>query len=278
VHYQGRHQELLMLEEVRGELPPPFTTSVTTGLTFVWFVKSQSVKVDGLTYLFQADQILCLTEFHHLDTRTFKETRFIRFNRPFYCVKDHDDEVGCRGLLFFSAAQLPVITIPKAELEKFELLWKMFALEMGTRDNLQFEMLQMMLKRFIILCTRLYKHQHNLVSPQIKEPEIIRAYNLLVEQHYKTQHTVAFYASQLHKSPKTLANLFLKYGLPRPLEIIQERIMLEARRLLRYTDKSIKEVAYQVGYEDLQSFSRAFRTHEKISPTAFKDKNFSVNS
>lgn len=261
-----------MLMQVDGQLKEPLTNHLPTGLTFVWFVKEQSAKIDGVIYTFRANQILCLTEFHKLDTTAFTQARFIRFNRPFYCVKDHDGEVGCSGLLFFSPAQLPVITVPKPEIEKFELLWRMFAIEMSTQDNLQFEMLQMMLKRFIILCTRLFKQQNNLISTKVKEPEIIRAYNVLVEKHYKTQHSVSFYASQLHKSPKTLANLFLKYQQPRPLEIIQHRIMLEARRLLRYTDKSIKEVAYQVGYEDLQSFSRAFRMHEKISPTEFKQR------
>jgi AraC family transcriptional regulator, transcriptional activator of pobA len=272
VHYRGKHQENLILLEVEGQLKEPLANPEASGVTFVWFIKNQVLKIDDVIYRVKANQILCLTEFHWVDTTTYKQARFIRFNRQFYCVKDHDDEVGCNGILFFSAAQLPIITVPKAEAEKFELLWKMFALEMSTHDNLQFEMLQMMLKRFIILCTRLYKQQNSLISTRAKEPELIRSYNLLVEQHFKTQHTVAFYAAQLNKSPKTLSNLFSKYYLPRPLEIIQQRVMLEARRLLRYTDKSIKEVAYQIGYEDLQSFSRAFRAHQKISPSAFKQK------
>ena len=57
-----------------------------------------------------------------------------------------------------------------------------------------------------------------------------------------------------------------------PLQIIQDRIMLEAIRLLRYTDKSIKEITYDVGYEDIQTFSRFFKKIKGVSPSEFKKK------
>jgi AraC-like DNA-binding protein len=74
----------------------------------------------------------------------------------------------------------------------------------------------------------------------------------------------------LNKSPKTLSNLFKKYNEKSPLQIIQDRTILEARRLLRYSDKSIKEIAYEIGYEDIQSFSRFFKKIEGVSPSDFK--------
>jgi AraC-like DNA-binding protein len=46
--------------------------------------------------------------------------------------------------------------------------------------------------------------------------------------------------------------------------------MLEARRLLRYSNISIKEIAYEIGYEDIQSFSRFFKRMEGVSPSEFK--------
>lgn len=100
--------------------------------------------------------------------------------------------------------------------------------------------------------------------------DIVREYNFLVEQHFKTRHTVAEYADLLNKSPKTLANLFGKFTQSTLLQFIQERRMLEARRLLRYTDKSVKEIANDLGFEDVQTFSRFFKTNEKTSPTAYR--------
>ena len=121
-----------------------------------------------------------------------------------------------------------------------------------------------------ILCTRFYREQHQMGDTDRSQVDLIRSFNYLVEQHFKTLHTVADYAELMHKSPKTLSNLFSKVGGKTPLQYIQERKMLEARRWLHHTDKSIKEVAYDLGFEDLQSFSRFFKKHQGVSPTQFK--------
>ncbi len=58
------------------------------------------------------------------------------------------------------------------------------------------------------------------------------------------------------KSPKTLSNVFKKMEAKSPLQFINDRLMLEARRLLRYADMSISEVGYEIGFADVQAFSR----------------------
>jgi AraC-like DNA-binding protein len=77
----------------------------------------------------------------------------------------------------------------------------------------------------------------------------------------------------LNKSPKTLSNLFALYNHKSPLLVIQERIVLEAKRLLFYTEKSSKEIAYYLGFEDANNFSKFFKKHTTISPTDFKKAN-----
>ena len=65
-------------------------------------------------------------------------------------------------------------------------------------------------------------------------------------------------ACWLHRSLKTLSNLFASCGQPSPLNIIHDRVNAEARRLLLYTPNSAKEIAYLLGYEDTAAFSRFF--------------------
>lgn len=69
-------------------------------------------------------------------------------------------------------------------------------------------MLRMMLKRLIIIVTRLAKEQS--IEPPMKESDfdIVRKFNIAVENHYKTKHQIQDYADLLNKSPKTLSNLF----------------------------------------------------------------------
>ena len=242
-----------------------------SGLTALWFVDgpSNNLNIDSIDYTFQKNEIVFLTEFHKVTVNSIKKANFIRFNRPFYCILDHDNEVGCKGILFFGASQLPIIQIPDNELNKFETLWEMFSIEMDSNDHLQIDMLQMMLKRFLILCTRVYKSAQNYPKENTTS-DLIREFNFLVEKHFKTKHTVAAYAELLFKSPKTISNTFLKLGSKSPLHFIQDRRMLEARRLLRYSNMQIKEIAYEIGFEDIQTFSRFFKKYESISPSEFK--------
>jgi AraC-like DNA-binding protein len=271
--FKGQANEYLILKEINSTACYFQKESSDSALTFLWFDKEDNlITIDGIDYSFQKNQIVCLTELHKIDISKVCNAKMMRFNRSFYCIIDHDSEVGCKGILFFGASQLPIIDIPDQEIEKFQIIWRMLEIELESSDNLQLEMLQSMIKRFVILSTRIYKNQEQYNKIENNQVDIVREYNFLVENHFKTKHTVAEYADLLNKSPKTLSNLFAKLSDKSPLQFIQERKMLEARRLLRYTDKSVKEIAFEIGFEDIQAFSRFFKNYQGISPSDFKGK------
>jgi len=269
--FTGNTNEFIELSQLAIPDCGIFDNPEASSLTVLWFLaNANEFIIDGKKYTFSKNQIVFLTEFHKIKIIKKGEIKFLRFNRPFYCIIDHDAEVSCKGLLFFGASQVPIITIPDEDVPHFELVWSMFVIEMKSKDNLQIAMLQMMLKRYLILCARLYKQQKQFPE-ETKKTDIIREFNFLVESHFKTKHTVADYADLLNKSPKTISNTFSKIGSKTPLQYIQERKMLEARRLLHYTTMQIKEVAYAIGFEDIQSFSRFFKKQQGISPSEFKN-------
>lgn len=271
--FTGNTNEYLDLRQIDQSTGKILEESFENSLTIVWFKSdANTLIIDQKEESFSKDQIVFLTEFHRIKLTNIGEARFLRFNRPFYCILNHDEEVGCKGALFFGAARLPVISIQKDKLEKLEILWQMFVMEMDSKDSLQIEMLQMMLKRYLILCMRMYKEQENYPKKNT-EAEIVRNYNFLVEQHFRTKHKVADYAKLLHKSPKTLANTFLKMGSKSPLQYIKDRIILEARRQLIYSEKNISEIAEETGFEDIQSFSRFFKVQEGISASEYRERN-----
>ena len=263
-------QEYLELKTIDEKSCDVIKEQVESSLTVLWFQEDiNEFIIDGKHRVFKKNQIVFLTEFHNIKILHIGEIRFVRFNRPFYCILDHDTEVSCKGLLFFGASQLPIINIYENELEKFEILWKMFVIEMESNDSLQIEMLQMMLKRYLILCARIYKTQENYTSKK-KDLDIVREFNFLIEQHFRVKHSVTEYAELMFKSPKTLSNVFLKAGFKTPLQYIQNRLLLESKRLLHYSNMSIKEVAFKIGFDDIQSFSRFFKKKEGVSPSEFK--------
>jgi len=194
----------------------------------------------------------------------------IQFNRPFYCVEEHDNETGCKGLLFFGSSHIPKITIPEERKKQFHFLWEVFLMEMEEADSLKLEMLRILLKRFLILFLRVYKKQnHNLPTDNVNVG-LIREYNFLVEKNFKTHTKVSDYANLLYKSPKTLSNIFHKYIDKTPLQIINERRMLEAKRMLKYTDKPVREIAYELNFNDVRPFSHFFRSREGRPPSQFR--------
>jgi len=269
--FNGPTNEYLMLAEPRQADNCMLRQKIDQGQTIIWNKGGEAhFRIDHVTYTLKPDQVCFLTEFHLVEPVAFDDLRVIRFNSGFYCVIDHDSEVGCRGTLFFGASKVPVITVTEEEEDKFETLWKMFKIEMESKDNLQIEMLQMMLKRLLILSTRIYKQQHTTLDTPATKMELLKQFSFLVESHFKEHHDVAFYASLMNKTPKSISNLFASTGNKSPLSIIQDRIMLEARRLLQKTNKPVKEIAYLLGYEDIQTFSRFFKSKEKVSPVAYR--------
>ncbi len=128
-------------------------------------------------------------------------------------------------------------------------------------------MLRIVLKRFIITCTRIARTRFGVGRENERTFDIIRQFYVLVDQNFREKKQVQDYADMLCRSPKTLSNLFSICGLPSPLRVIHERIDAEAKRLLLYTRKSAKEISSLLGFEDLATFSRFFKkmTGESVS-------------
>ena len=244
-------------------------------IKFIWNRNNQPVKllIDDRPITLLPNQLTTTTYLHKVSySGTELPLTAFTFNREFYCINDHDSEVSCNGILFFGTQEIPLISIPEEQGQKFELLYSVFVEEFRNPDHIQGEMLQMLLKRLIILTTRLAKEQ--LIGKELRNDqiEIIRKFNFLVDLHYREKRKVSEYADMLFKSPKTLSNIFAIYNQKSPQQIIQERISLEAKRLIRYTDKQNQEIAYELGFNDAAHFSRFFKKMTGDSPTDFRLK------
>lgn len=120
-------------------------------------------------------------------------------------------------------------------------------------------MLRIVLKRFIITCTRIARTRFGVGQENEQTFDVIRRFYVLVDSNFREKKQVRDYADMLCRSPKTLSNLFAACGLPSPLRVIHERTEAEAKRLLLYTRKSAKEIGSILGFEDVAAFSRFFK-------------------
>ena len=184
---------------------------------------------------------------------------------------DNDVEVGCVGFVFYGPSQTMFITLGAEDIDKMKRLLAVFEEEFDSDEDIKGSMLRMLLVRLIINITRLAKKQY-LGKEEVNEEKfnLIRQFNLLVELHYRKEHQVSFYANLLHKSPKTVANTFSLYSKKTPLQTIHERIITEAKRLFYFTDKSVKEIADDLGFEDAAHFSKFFKNYTSINPSELR--------
>jgi AraC-like DNA-binding protein len=196
----------------------------------------------------------------------------LNYNRDFYCIQIHDSEVACDGILFNNAGQFPATELSPEEDQTIRQLFAEIGNELHLNDSSMEEMVRILLKQIIIRATRLWKQQQ--LPDQIleipAEVEFYRNFNQLVEIHFKKWHAVADYADAFGLTAKTLSNKFKRLNLIPPNEIIKSRILLEAKRLLCFTDRSVKEIAYELGYEDPAYFNRLFTGKIGDSPVVFR--------
>ena len=277
--FKGKNNDTIEVIDLNPENMYTLTNTKNSELSLLWFKSpNNKVTIDSIEYAIDKNELISFTEFHSINAASIESVVLVRWNRAFYCVVDHDSEVGCKGILYYGASKIPIIKPDNKDLEVLTIVFKMLLLEMQSKDSLQLEMLQMMLKRLLILCTRIYKNTYLGNDVSVKNKDIIREYNFFVEQHFKTKHTVKEYADLVYKSPKTLSNIFKKHGNVTPLKYIHNRIILEARRLILYTDKSVSDISYLLGFSDVQSFSRFFKKLEGISPQNFRKRELLTTS
>lgn len=194
------------------------------------------------------------------------------FNKEFFCIQTNDDQVSCHGLLFFGSSQPVKIALNETDSHNFNIMTDMFKEDLSIKDHLQGEMLRSLLKRLLIKSTRLAKEELPKTVISNAQMDTIRAYNVLVEKHFREFHNVKDYANLLFKSPKTLSNLFPKFNEKSPLMVINDRILLEAKRLLLYSKQTINEIALELGYKDPGHFSKFFKNHIGSSPSEYRKK------
>ena len=279
MEYKGKLNEYFHLDTIKSDDASWLRNYKGDCLRIFWNDAPNTILIiDGIEYPLLQNQILFLTDMHDIVISKMNEINLIRFNREFYSSEFFDKEIGCNGVLFFANAKIPIITLDETNLPKFKLLWSVFLSEFETRDNLQAQMLLMLLKRFLIIATRIYKVQNNTIQLHVTKLDTIREFNLLVEMHYKTKHAVLEYADLMNKPAKSLTNLFALHSEKTPLKVIQDRIHIEAKRQLLFTQKIVKEIAFELGFEDIQSFSRFFKNKEGLSPKEFRVENRTIDN
>ncbi|AYL93895.1 helix-turn-helix domain-containing protein [Mucilaginibacter celer] len=199
------------------------------------------------------------------------KSNIIQFHSDFYCIEYHREEVACNGLLFNNIYLDPVVVLTEREAGIFELL-----LGQINDEFMQPAPSDIVLRAFLqLFLAKASTIKMNAISTSQDKPEkdeLMERFRQLLNVHFLDLHKPSDYASLLAVSPDTLTRRCSKYFRKSPSQLIQERLILEAKKQLHLTRQSIKEIAYNLKFQDEFYFSRVFKKFTKVSPQTFRDK------
>lgn len=245
--------------------------------SLIWVMNgSGKVKVDFSEYGFEKDALFSFSPWQPYMYSAEEEISGIalHFHPDFFCIHKHHKEVSCNGVLFNNIYQPPFIYVDEISAPTFLMLIEQIRTEMQNTALAQYELLISYLKIFLITASRLKTQQHpqaQEVETENKEPFVLQNLKNSIESHFRKKHSASDYADLLNISAKALAKITKTYFNKTVTDLISERIIIEAKRELYLTNKPVKEIAYQLGYEDEHYFSRFFKNNADISPQLYRD-------
>jgi AraC family transcriptional regulator, transcriptional activator of pobA len=245
--------------------------------TLIWVQKGAGkVKVDFSEYGFTENQLLAFAPYQPFMLTTTAQIKgvVIHFHPDFFCIVKHHDEVACNGVLFNNIYEPPYVIIDAVAKVTFNMVVEQMIVEMQNPALAQYELLVSYLKIFLITASRLKKEQQPKEQVQVEEnsaPFILQNLKNFIELHFKTKHSASDYAYLLNISPKALAKITKNHFNKTLTNLIAERIIIEAKRELYLTNKAVKEIAYELGYDDEHYFSRFFKNNAEVSPQMYRE-------
>lgn len=246
--------------------------------TLIWVKKGKGkVKVDFSEYDFIENQLLAFAPYQPfmLSASDAIEGVVIHFHPDFFCIMKHHNEVACNGVLFNNIYEPPYVLIDEVAKATFNMVLEQMKVEMQNPALAQYELLISYLKIFLITASRLKKEQQTAAPSQVEDhsaPFILQNLKNYIELHFKTKHSASDYADLLNITPKALAKITKNHFNKTLTNLIAERIIIEAKRELYLTNKPVKEIAYELGYDDEHYFSRFFKNNADVSPQIYRDR------
>ena len=247
VPHRHDHYEILLVTEGEGQHSINF----------------KSYKLNpGRVFFLHPGQVHLIEEFERNGWLIlFGEELFKRF----LGIHHNEDDYG-----FLDSYSLnPFIDLSKETQESFILLMQQIGQELQL-EKPDANILLHYVSLLLLQANRLHTTQHptRVVSPRQKL--LLQQLKKMVESHFKEQHQAAYYAEHLNADIKLLNSICRQSTGLTVYQLLQERLITESKILLQTTGFTVKEISYQLGFNDPAFFGRFFRKYTKTTPAAFR--------
>lgn len=211
-------------------------------------------------------------QFFKLSYHKFTDVKVLRFHGDFYCIEYHKKEVACNGVLFNNIYQQPFVSVNEQTFEEVNTIIQKMQNFCDVEDEDNISILRSYLQLILALSSKEKRQQISHSKVESSQLENVTNFQTVLENHFLETREIDFYASKFGLSVNSFSKKIKKHFARPPSRLIQERIVLEAKKLLHLTYKPIKEIATDLNFEDEFYFSRYFKKGVGISPKQFRDK------
>jgi AraC family transcriptional regulator, transcriptional activator of pobA len=245
--------------------------------SLIWFTNGNgTVKADFSEYNFKSNSLFAFAPYQPFMFSSNKKMSgvVLHFHPDFFCIHKHQAEVACNGVLFNNIYNPPFIQLDDTNTESLDRIIQDIKIEMQNIALAQYELLISYLKIILINLSRIKVKQTPTIDATVlenKEPFILQNLKDAIEKDFKTKHSASDYANTLNISANALAKITKTHFNKTITDLISERIVIEAKRELYLTNKTVKEIAYELGYDDEHYFSRFFKTNADVSPQIYRE-------
>lgn len=244
------HYELLFIEEGQGKHFIDFESYPIQANTFYFLSKDQvhfwelTCPLKGYALLFPED--------------------FLSFPLS-DVVRAHDSG------FFHKVAQAPFLNLDTKSADDVASILEEMEAEFYNEHAQSLSALRAYFHILLTKLARLHAAKHTDLDSS-HSTSIVKQFEQLVAQHYRTEHSVKDYAKRLGVSSSHLRDTVKAVTGQAPGHIIRQRLALEAKRRLAHEDATIAEIGYRLNFEDASYFARFFKRETGLSPLAFRQQ------
>ncbi|SKB63835.1 AraC-type DNA-binding protein [Soonwooa buanensis] len=244
------------------------------------FNGSAKFEINFIQYECSDSTILFLTpyqQFKWLDTNE-SALHLIQFHGDYYCIEYHKNMISCNGILFNNIYEKPFFNINESYYD--EIVNTIEKMENEIKNEIVNPFTDSIVKSYLQLILSISSKEKSKYLTDLKPNELpnkdLVYFQDLIENYYKTERSMTFYAAKFSLSTDAFSKKVKKQFSKSPSQLINERIILEAKKLLHLTYKSIKEISQELNFEDEFYFSRYFKKNVGVSPSLYR-KNVGIS-
>lgn len=268
--------EIADLGQLYQEFPEILTTSFRTGFYHIlWFKNgSPDFLVDFKPMTITPDTILFLGKdtVQRFGKNCHFEAKAILFTDSFFCKTAHDARFLKSSILFSDLLSVTQIHLRENISHFADLLNSMQTETQQDKDISQDAILKHLLHSFLLLSERERRKQDFIEIKKGADLDRVLLFKDLLDSNYRTLKKVSEYADRISVTEKQLKHATSKILDRSPKQMINERVMLEAKRLLAHSPESVKEIGFLLGFQEPTNFTKYFRKHTQLSPIAFREQ------